>query len=118
MLDLKIKNLYIISPFTTVINGLKKDIKEAFKNEVEINEWYNNYLGTVHKFQGKEANSVILLLGWDNNSKSSAKWATQQANILNIATTRAKKYFVIIRDLDLWGNLNFFKEAKNILDKE
>jgi len=42
-----------------------------------------------------------LLLGWDNNSKSSAKWATQQANILNIATTRAKKYFVIIGDLDL-----------------
>jgi len=38
VLDLKIKNLYIISPFTTVINGLKKDIKEAFKNEVEINE--------------------------------------------------------------------------------
>ena len=112
------KNLYIISPFTTVINGLKKDIKEAFKNEVEINEWCNNCLGTVHKFQGKEANSVILLLGCDNNSKSSAKWAAQQANILNVAATRAKKRFAIIGDLDLWGNLNFFKEAKNILDKE
>ena len=112
------KNLYIISPFTTVINGLKKDIKEAFKNEVEINEWCNNCLGTVHKFQGKEANSVILLLGCDNNSKSSAKWAAQAANILNVAATRAKKRFAIIGDLDLWGNLNFFKEAKNILDKE
>ena len=44
--------------------------------------------------------------------------AAQQANILNIATTRAKKYFVIIGDLDLQGNLNFFKEVKNILDKE
>lgn len=62
MLDLKIKNLYIISPFTTVINGLKKDI--------------------------------------------------------NVVATRAKKHFTIIGDLDLWGNLNFFKEAKNILDKE
>ena len=112
------KNLYVISPFTTVINGLKKDIKKAFKNEVEINEWCNNCLGTVHKFQGKEANSVILLLGCDNNSKSSAKWATQQANILNVAATRAKKRFTIIGDLNLWGNLNFFKEAKNILDKE
>ena len=112
------KHLYVISPFTTVINGLKKDIREAFKNEVEINEWCNNCLGTVHKFQGKEANSVILLLGCDNNSKSSAKWAAQQANILNVAATRAKKRFAIIGDLDLWGNLNFFKEAKNILDKE
>ena len=116
-MDLKIKNLYIISPFTTVINGLKKDIKEAFKNEVKINEWCNNCLGTVHKFQGKEANSVILLLGCDNNSKSSAQWAAQAANILNVAATRAKKRFAIIGDLELWGKLNFFKDAKEVLDK-
>ena len=111
------KNLYVISPFTTVINGLKKDIKEAFKNEVKINEWCNNCLGTVHKFQGKEANSVILLLGCDNNAKSSAQWAAQQANILNVAATRAKKRFAIIGDLELWGKLNFFKDAKEVLDK-
>ena len=111
------KNLYVISPFTTVINGLKKDIKEAFKNEVKINEWCNNCLGTVHKFQGKEANSVILLLGCDNNSKSSAQWAAQAANILNVAATRAKKRFAIIGDLELWGKLNFFKDAKEVLDK-
>ena len=111
------KHLYVISPFTTVINGLKKDIKEAFKNEVKINEWCNNCLGTVHKFQGKEANSVILLLGCDNNSKSSAQWAAQAANILNVAATRAKKRFSIIGDLELWGKLNFFKDAKEVLDK-
>ena len=111
------KNLYVISPFTSVINELKKDIKEAFKNEVKINEWCNNCLGTVHKFQGKEANSVILLLGCDNNSKSSAQWAAQAANILNVAATRAKKRFAIIGDLELWGKLNFFKDAKEVLDK-
>ena len=113
------KNLYVISPFTTVINGLKNDIKKAFKAESEeVNNWCNTCLGTVHKFQGKEANSVILLLGCDNNSKSSAQWAAQAANILNVAATRAKKRFAIIGDLDLWGELNFFKDSKEILNKE
>ncbi len=113
------KHLYVISPFTTVINGLKNDIKKAFKdgNKEAVNNWCNTCLGTVHKFQGKEANSVILLLGCDNNSKSSAQWAAQAANILNVAATRAKKRFAIIGDLDLWGNLNFFKDAKEVLDK-
>ena len=113
------KNLYVISPFTTVINGLKNDIKKAFKAESEeVNNWCNTCLGTVHKFQGKEANSVILLLGCDNNSKSSAQWAAQAANILNVAATRAKKRFAIIGDLELWGKLNFFKDAKEILNKD
>ena len=113
------KNLYVISPFTTVINGLKNDIKKAFKDENKeaVNNWCNTCLGTVHKFQGKEANSVILLLGCDKNSKSSAQWAAQAANILNVAATRAKKYFAIIGDLELWGKLNFFKDAKEVLDK-
>ena len=118
------KHLYVISPFTTVINGLKNDIKKAFKEECQSKEdkdklkkWCENCLGTVHKFQGKEANSVILLLGCDKNSKSSAQWAAQQANILNVAATRAKKRFAIIGDLELWGKLNFFKDAKEVLDK-
>ena len=113
------KHLYVISPFTTVINELKNDIKKAFKdgNKEAVNNWCNTCLGTVHKFQGKEANSVILLLGCDNNSKSSAQWAAQAANILNVAATRAKKRFSIIGDLELWGKLNFFKDAKEVLDK-
>lgn len=113
------KNLYVISPFTTVINGLKNDIKKAFKDQDEkkVKAWCDNCLGTVHKFQGKEANSVILLLGCDNNSKSSAQWTAQAANILNVAATRAKKRFAIIGDLELWGKLNFFKDAKEVFDE-
>ena len=117
--DKEFKNLYVISPFTTVINGLKNDIKKAFKDQDEkkVEDWCDKCLGTVHKFQGKEANSVILLLGCDNNSKSSAQWAAQAANILNVAATRAKKRFAIIGDLELWGKLNFFKDSKEVLDE-
>ena len=118
------KNLYVISPFTTVINGIRNDINKAFKKECQskddkekLKNWCENCLGTVHKFQGKEANSVILLLGCDNNSKSSAQWAAQSANILNVAATRAKKRFAIIGDLELWGKLSFFKDSKEVLDE-
>ena len=118
--DKEFKNLYVISPFTTVINGLKNDIKKAFKDQDEkkVEDWCENCLGTVHKFQGKEADSVILLLGCDKKSENAAQWAAQAANILNVAATRAKKRFAIIGDLELWGELNFFKEAKEILNKE
>ena len=112
------KNLYVISPFLNVIDGLRNDIKKAFKDKnIEVNNWCNHCLGTVHKFQGKEADSVILLLGCDNNSKSSAQWAAQEDNIFNVAATRAKKRFAIIGDLELWGKFNFFKDAKEFLDK-
>ena len=112
------KNLYVISPFPSVIDGLKNDIKKAFKDKnIEVKNWCENCLGTVHKFQGKEANSVILLLGCDNNSKSSAQWAAQEDNIFNVAATRAKKRFAIIGDLELWGKLNFFKDLKEVFDE-
>ena len=118
------KNLYVISPFTTVVNRIRNDINKAFKEECQseddkdkLKKWCENCLGTVHKFQGKEASSVILLLGCDKDSKSSAEWAAQAANILNVAATRAKKRFAIIGDLELWGKLNFFKDAKEVLDK-
>ena len=112
------KNLYVISPFPSVIDGLKNDIKKAFKDKnIEVKNWCENCLGTVHKFQGKEANSVILLLGCDKDSESSAQWAAQEDNIFNVAATRAKKRFAIIGDLELWGKLNFFKDSKEVLDE-
>ena len=124
--DLKVVNEYnnidfdfFENKYSLMLN--KKDGRgySPFKDENKeaVNNWCNTCLGTVHKFQGKEANSVILLLGCDNNSKSSAQWAAQAANILNVAATRAKKRFTIIGDLELWGKLNFFKDAKEVLDK-
>ena len=60
---------------------------------------------------------MILLLGCDKKSENAAQWAAQAANILNVAATRAKKRFAIIGDLELWGKLNFFKDAKEVLDE-
>ena len=74
---------------------------EKFKDCEKFKNWKNNSIGTVHKFQGKEADSVILLLGCDENSERSVEWAENQPNILNVAATRAKYRFSIIGDIDL-----------------
>lgn len=46
-------NLYIISPFTTVISGVKSFIKSHFasspKNQDNIADWLDKNIGTVHK---------------------------------------------------------------------
>ena len=91
---------------------------EKFKDCKNFENWVKNSIGTVRKFQGKEADSVILLLGCDNDSKASVNWAKNQSNILNVAVTRAKYRFSIIGDIDLWADSGFYEIAKNILKEK
>ena len=48
-------------------------------------------VGTVHTFQGKEAPIVFFVLGADRQSSGAARWAVTEANIMNVAATRAKR---------------------------
>lgn len=68
-------DLFIISPFKTVISGMKEIINDsisdykALQNGLEEREnWLEENIGTVHKVQGKEAAEVIFLLGCSSNS--------------------------------------------------
>ena len=79
-------NLYIISPFTSVVDGMKAYIKAYKKNTVGTSlsrcesEWLGRNIGTVLYLQGKEANEVIFLLGCDTSPKSqgAVKWVSKQ----------------------------------------
>ena len=62
-------------------------------------------IGTIHTFQGKEAPIVFMVLGADTNSKGAATWAVNEANMMNVAATRAKKEFYIIGDRNLYKSL-------------
>lgn len=118
----KVPSLYIITPFTTVKDGLKnlffKDsrlfnqlcLHKVELKEKTINNWINSYIGTVHTFQGKQADTVIFCLGVDSSQKGHAaiSWACSKPNILNVAVSRAKYRFVVVGDEYLWKDVKYF----------
>lgn len=115
-------NLYIISPFTSVVDGMKAYIKDYKKNTAGTSlnkcdmEWMGRNIGTVHTFQGKEANEVIFLLGCDTSpeARGAIRWVNN--NIVNVAATRAKFRLYVIGDEKAWQESACVKKAKTILD--
>ncbi len=119
----ELKDLYVISPFKAVKNGLKKKLVKAhsvFCTEFSISKkdyisWLSN-LGTVHTFQGKENEVVIFVLGCDPNNKGGAVWAGSKPNLLNVAVTRAKKNLYVVGDSSVWKEIKYFDELFACLD--
>ncbi len=122
-------DIFIISPFTTVVSGIKNYLMKyvdackkngvsssMLKNESEFIGWLNKNIGTVHKFQGKEAAEVIFLLGCDTSedAKSAIRWVNN--NIVNVAATRAKYRLYVIGDIEAWKRSKCVSRAKKILD--
>ena len=93
-------NYYIISPFKSIYKLFEK----------------NNTIGTVHTFQGKEADVVFFILG--GSSSGSKAWASSKANLLNVAVTRAKKRVYIIGDYKEWSQHSYFNIATQLLPRK
>lgn len=112
-------DIYVISPFRKVKEGVKQDIERIFVErgvaKSEVKSWLSGRVGTVHTFQGKEEKSVIFVLGVSEATKGSATWASLKPNILNVAVTRAKKQVYIIGSKKVWSGLNYFSDADYLL---
>jgi hypothetical protein len=113
-------DLYIITPFTSVNAELKRALRPLIESKLpqgeenykKANDWLNQNCGTIHTFQGKEANEVLLVLGCDASSgKSAAQWVGQKPNIINVAVSRAKYRLGIIGDRELWQRIPNVKIA-------
>ena len=112
----EIPSLFVITPFTTVRDGMKKMIRSQpeYREDDRFTEWVEKNIGTVHTFQGKEADQVIFLLGCDKNSIKTVQWVN--TNIVNVAATRAKYRLYIIGDYTVWQHSALFCKVKGILD--
>ena len=72
----------------------------------DTKSWIDNNVGTVHTFQGKEAETVIFLLGAPNSNQHGARnWAASSVNLLNVAVSRAKRNFYIVGNQSLWAQV-------------
>ena len=94
----------VISPFAAVQQQIKTLVKSKLSTKINvdreiINRWINKSIGTVHTFQGKEAQKVYFVVGTDNTQDGAVNWSCEKPNLLNVAVTRAKKEFYVIGDL-------------------
>lgn len=98
--------LYIISPFRKVADEMKKLLVEQAGLD-----WADakKICGTVHTFQGKEADMVVFLLGGDPHSKGAINgYAGKSPNILNVAVTRAKRRLYVLGDRRHWAGNRYY----------
>ena len=122
-------DLFIISPFTTVVSGIKDYVKKyvkacqnsrrescLLKYAPSLYSWLDKNVGTVHRFQGKEAAEVIFLLGCDTSSNAAPAIRWVNNNIVNVAATRAKYRFYMIGDIQAWKQSKCVSRAKEIID--
>lgn len=123
---IKALNLFVISPFVSVSEGLKNYIRHYIKTEEKSNpenkslalmkEWLKSRktksIGTIHTFQGEQADEVIFLLGCDSSSKSAANWIYR--NMVNVAASRAKYRLYIVGDMNLWREKTDRKEESPV----
>lgn len=92
--DYSNKDMYIISPFRNVAMRIKGHLKKEHKDHLICK--MNEQIGTVHTFQGKQNDIVILVMGADKNSSGAANWAVSKPNIMNVAATRAKRSSLLL----------------------
>jgi hypothetical protein len=60
-------------------------------------------VGTAHAFQGGECDAMVLsLVGGPQMHKRSIAWLERNANLWNVAITRARAHLVVVGDRDFW----------------
>jgi hypothetical protein len=106
----------VLSPFRKVAGRAAAIHRTIFREVSE--EDRRNWVGTVHTMQGKEADVVILVLGGNPGSPGSRRFATQSANLLNVAVSRARRRLYVIGSRNTWGKERFFDVLAGHLPSE
>lgn len=90
--------LYVITPFKVVSNNMREMLATVFGADDA-----KKMCGTVHTFQGKEADYVIFLLGGDPGRPGVISgFAGRKPNLVNVAVTRAKKRLYVVGNHGFW----------------
>jgi hypothetical protein len=106
-------DLYIVTPFKVVESRLRRLVEESalLVWTEDPQQWIYERIGTVHTFQGKQAEAVIFVLGAPAPGQAGARgWAGRRPNLLNVAVSRAKERLYVIGNRELWRQAGLFSE--------
>jgi superfamily I DNA and/or RNA helicase len=103
-------DIYVITPFRVVAHEMRKRI--AAESDllrslgVDSRQWLQERVGTIHTFQGKEAEAVIAILGAPTAAQQGARrWAASSPNIFNVMVSRAKEALYIVGSHAAWSSV-------------
>ncbi len=108
--------VFVISPFRSVAARARRLFRQRLRDPrtgrvaPAVADWAANGIGTIHTFQGKEAEAVVLLLGGNPGQPRALQWAGEAPNILNVAVTRARLRLYVIGNRAAWRGAGFFRE--------
>lgn len=97
-------SVFVISPFRKVARHCRTLLRAMRVSEESVR------CGTIHTFQGREADIVFLVLGSTPGQAGwgSRQWASRTPNILNVALTRARSLIYVIGNWRDWRRHPFF----------
>lgn len=112
----KKSGVFVISPFRKVADACRSSLHEA---GLSRGEWPVSS-GTVHTFQGKQAEIVVIVLGSTPGrvGNGSRSWASNKPNLLNVALTRAKLRVYVIGSARDWGRFPQFDVLLDTLRRQ
>jgi RecA/RadA recombinase len=108
-------DVFIITPFRTVQNQMRQLVRGHNDlinrlSQTTAWKWADERIGTVHTFQGREAESVVFILGAPNPNQNGARsWAGWPPNIVNVAVTRAKRNLYVVGNRRNWEQHGAFR---------
>ena len=95
--------VFAVSPFRSMADGLRGRLRADLAKrglQAHAAAWATASVGTVHTFQGKERETVVLALG--GATEGAIRWASATPNILNVAVTRAQRRLYVVGDRKRW----------------
>jgi hypothetical protein len=99
-------DVFVITPFRIVARRMREmlAVSDVLRSITDRPwEWVRDRVGTVHTFQGREAEAVFLVLGAPDASQTGARnWAGHPPNLANVAVSRAKEVLYVVGNRELW----------------
>ncbi len=108
-------DVFMISPFRIVAEELRRRLERETGLLAALgitdSHWLRDHIGTVHTFQGREADTVFIILGAPESTQQGARnWATQAPNLLNVAVSRARQNLYVIGSRTAWSGSGYARE--------